>query len=341
MKNTLGQFLGFGLMVLFATLGRYLLVSTGMQPFPNFEVVTVAAFIGIMLLDVRVALFIPLVGMVCSDLLIGNPIFVGEKMNQIVMFTYSGFALVALAGTFVGNKVKPYVSSMKLQSVFCMAGTGALLVFLYDLWTNFGWWYIMYQHTGDALLTVYALGAPFIICHLISGIATFLCVGLPVISYATAKQPGIITNKSTHEIWKQGIPVGVVALLLVFVSVTGCVSTSVKEGNTVERVDNVSMEIIAPGWNIAYRNVTTMNVTVASFLLEWAHRYNFSVQANYWQGYDSLFVKSINNIENGEDGNYWLYYVNGEYAQVGCSLYHLHDNDVVEWRFGSPVGKGT
>lgn len=339
MKNTRRQFLGFGLLVLFATLGRYLLVSMGMQPFPNFEVVTVAAFIGIMILDVRVALFIPLVGMVCSDLFIGNPIFIGEKMNQIVMFTYSGFALVALAGTFMGNKVKPFISSIKVQSVFCMAGTGALLVFLYDIWTNFGWWYLMYPHTGDALLTVYALGTPFMIYHLISGITTFLCVGLPVISYVYAKQPETITNKSTHEIWKQGVPVGVIALLLVLVSVTGCVSTSVKEGNAVERVDNVSMEIIAPGWNIAYRNVTTMNVTVASFLLEWAHRYNFSVKANYWQGYDSLFVKSINNIENGEDGNYWQYYVNGEYAQVGCSLYHLHDNDVVEWRFESPVGR--
>ncbi|MBE3135837.1 MAG: DUF4430 domain-containing protein [Thermoplasmata archaeon] len=127
---------------------------------------------------------------------------------------------------------------------------------------------------------------------------------------------------------------------LVLVSVTGCVSTSVKDGTTVEKVDNVSMEIIAPGWNIAYRNVNTTNVTVASFLLEWVHRYNFSVQANYWQGYDSLFVKAINNIENGEDGSYWQYYVNGEYAQVGCSLYHLHDNDVVEWRFESPVRNG-
>jgi len=341
MKKLHRQFLGFGVLVLFATLGRYLLVSMGMQPFPNFEVVTVAAFIGIMILDMRVALFIPLVAMVCSDLLIGNPIFVGDKMNQIVMFTYSGFALVALVGTLVGNKVKPYVSSIKVRSVFCMAGTGALLVFLYDMWTNFGWWYLMYPHTGDALLTVYALGVPFMIYHLISGIATFLCIGLPVISYATTKQPKTITNKSTHEIWKQGIPVGVIALLLVLVSVTGCVSTSVKEDNAVERVDNVSMEIITPGWNIAYRNVTTMNVTVASFLLESAHRYNFSVQANYWQGYDSLFVKSINNIENGKDGNCWQYYVNGEYAQVGCSLYHLHDNDVVEWRFESSAQKET
>lgn len=339
MKNTLRQFLGFVLLVLFATLGRYLLVSTGMQPFPNFEVVTVAAFIGIMILDVRVALFIPLVAMVCSDLLIGNPIFVGEKMNQIVLFTYSGFALVALAGTFVGNKVKPFVSSIKVRSVFCMAGTGALLVFLYDIWTNFGWWYLMYPHTGDALLTVYALGVPFMIYHLISGIATFLCIGLPVISYATAKQPGIIMNKSTHEIWRHSIPVGVVALLLVLVSVTGCVSTSVKEGNAVERVGNVSMEIIAPGWNIAYRNVTTINVTVASFLLECAAHNNISVKANYWQGYQSLFIEAINGVENGENGNYWQYYVNDKYANIGCSNYLLQNNDVVIWRFESPIVK--
>jgi len=334
MKTIPRQVIGFGLLALFATLGRYLLVSLRMQPFPNFEVVTVAAFIGIMILDVRVALFIPLVGMVCSDILIGNPVFTGEKMNQIVLFTYSGFALVALASTFVGSKVKPYVSSIKLQSVSCMIVTGALLVFFYDMWTNFGWWYLMYPHTVDTLLIVYALGVPFMLYHLFSGIATFLCIGLPVISYVYSKK-GPVTNNSSCETWRQGVPAGVIALLLILVSVTGCVSTSVRESNTIEKLNNVSMEIIAPGWNIAYRNVNTTNVTVAGFLLEWASRYNFSVKVSYWQEYHSLFVEAINGLENGENGSYWQYYVNDKYANLGCSNYILKDNDTVEWRFES------
>jgi hypothetical protein len=129
----------------------------------------------------------------------------------------------------------------------------------------------------------------------------------------------------------------VIASILVIISFAGCFSASVKYDESARNVENVSMKIVTPEWNIAYRNVTTKNMTVANFLFECAEHYNFSINANYWQGYDSLFVKAINNIENGEDGNYWQYYVNGEYAQVGCSLYHLHDNDVVEWRFESPI----
>ena len=89
------QIIGFILLISFVIVGRYLLVSKGLQPFPNFEVVTIGMFIGFMLLDVRVAMFIPLMGMVCSDVLLGNSIFMGEKMNQIVVFTYSGFKFPA------------------------------------------------------------------------------------------------------------------------------------------------------------------------------------------------------------------------------------------------------
>jgi hypothetical protein len=317
--------------------GRFLLVSKGIQPFPNFEVVAISVFIGIMLLDIRIAIFIPFFSMIFSDILLGNPMFIGEKMNQIVVFTYSGFALIALAGIFVVNRIKSYVSSVNVRSIFCIAGTGALLVFLYDIWTNFGWWYLIYPHTGEALLTVYILGIPFMVYHLISGITTFVFIGLPVISYFSLKQPAIIPAKSNNEIWKRSIPAGVVASILVIISLTGCISTSLEQDNFVEIVDNVSMNIVSTKWNINYANVTTTNVTVADFLLECGEHYGFSVKADYWESYDSLFIGAINDIENGEDGNYWQYYVNGEFANVGCSGYYLHDNDVVEWYFERPL----
>jgi len=333
MKTLLRQVFYAGVLVVCAAVGRYLLVSKGLQPFPNFEVVSVVSFIGVMILDVRIALFIPLIGMICSDLLIGNPVGGGEKMNQIVMFTYSGLVLVAFSGMMVGNRMKPSLSSMKVRSAACMAGCGALLVFVYDLWTNFGWWYLMYPHTGEALATVYALGVPFMVYHLISGMVTFVCIGLPVLSYASTKHPELLSMISGHGLWKRRIPVGVAVLLLMFVSVTGCVSTSVQEQDAVDCINEVSLEISAPTWHLVFCNITTMNVTVAGLLHECADRYPFSVQAEYWPSYGSEFVTSINDIQNGKDGGYWQYYVNGRYATTGCSLCHLHDNDVVEWRF--------
>ncbi|MGF3554980.1 MAG: DUF6580 family putative transport protein [Thermoplasmatota archaeon] len=333
MNDKIRQIIGFLLLVVFAILGRYLLVSKGLQPFPNFEVITIAVFIGIMLLDIRIAMLIPLFGMIFSDILLGNPIFIGEKMNQIVIFTYSGFALLALTSILLKNRIKPYITSIKLRSIFCIAGTGVLLVFLYDVWTNFGWWYIMYPHTGEALITVYSLGVPFMIYHLISGVTTFVLIGLPVIFYLSDKQAMFSIQESNKTVLRRSIPAVVVTLILVIVSFSGCISTSVEQGTPVDVVENVSMKIVSPGWNINYLNVSTTNVTVADFLLECAEYYGFSVKADNWDSYDSLFVEAINDIENGKDGKYWQYYVNGEFANVGCSRYYLKDNDVVEWRF--------
>jgi hypothetical protein len=333
MRDKINQIIGFLLLIVFAVLGRFLLVSKGFQPFPNFEVITIAAFIGIILLDIRIAMLISLFGMIFSDILLGNPIFVGEKMNQIIIFTYSGFALIALTSIILKNRIKPFITGIKLRSIFCIAGTGALLVLLYDIWTNFGWWYIMYPHTGETLITVYTLGIPFMIYHLLSGVTTFVLIGFPVISYLSNKQAISSTQVSNKTVLSRRIPAVVVTLILVIVSFTGCISTSVEQGNPVEMVENVNMKIISQDWNIDFFAVSTTNVTVAAFLLECADHYGFSVEADNWDSYDSLFIEAINDIENGKNGKYWQYYVNGEFAHVGCSLYYLKNNDVVEWRF--------
>lgn len=95
------------------------------------------------------------------------------------------------------------------------------------------------------------------------------------------------------------------------------------------------MKIFSPNWNFECMNVNTENVTVAYFLFECANRYDFTVKKKHWQGYDSFFIEAINGVENGEDNRYWQYYVNGKFADVGCSNYFLHNNDIVEWRFES------
>jgi len=145
-------------------------------------------------------------------------------------------------------------------------------------------------------------------------------------------------NKRWERITRVGkflaVVIVLVSLVLV-VSLTDCFSLFVEPENTHKLVENVGMKIVSPDWNITYVNVNTDNATVADFLLECASYYNFDVKVEYWRGYDSYFIESINGIENGEDGKYWQFYVDGKYADVGCSKYILHNNDVVEWRFES------
>jgi len=123
--------------------------------------------------------------------------------------------------------------------------------------------------------------------------------------------------------------------LVIYLSQSDLLSTSISKGNKEADgyIENVNMKISSPQWSIEYLHRNTKNVTVASFLFECATYYNFSVQKKYWKGYHSFFIMGIHEIENGDNGRFWQYYVNDQFADVGCSNYFLSDNDVVEWRF--------
>ncbi|MHA1238349.1 MAG: DUF4430 domain-containing protein [Candidatus Odinarchaeia archaeon] len=52
-----------------------------------------------------------------------------------------------------------------------------------------------------------------------------------------------------------------------------------------------------------------------------------------------IYVESINGVEGGwSDGThtfYWIWYLNGEQASVGCDAYQLVYGDTIEWRYES------
>lgn len=45
-----------------------------------------------------------------------------------------------------------------------------------------------------------------------------------------------------------------------------------------------------------------------------------------------VFVISINGISNSED-HFWMFYVNGELAQVSADQYTTQNGDKIEWRY--------
>ena len=46
-----------------------------------------------------------------------------------------------------------------------------------------------------------------------------------------------------------------------------------------------------------------------------------------------IFIKAIGDKENGQNGKYWLYYVNGEMPQVAVDKNKVNPGDKVEFRF--------
>lgn len=98
-------------------------------------------------------------------------------------------------------------------------------------------------------------------------------------------------------------------------------------------VHDVELIISAPNWTASYTAENTTNITVADFLFEWANNEQITIEKQYFSGYDSFLIKSIGNYSNSNQDRYWQYYVNEEYANIGCSTFILSDNDTVLWSF--------
>lgn len=46
-----------------------------------------------------------------------------------------------------------------------------------------------------------------------------------------------------------------------------------------------------------------------------------------------IFVETIGEIENGQDGKYWMYYVNNQMPSVAADKYEIKPRDKVEFKF--------
>ena len=119
---------------------------------PNLEIVTASTLVAATFLNRRTALVVPLMIMAISDILIGN--------SLILLFTWSAFALIGLAGLLL-RRMTGSASKLMLASVGAAVGS-SLFFFLF---TNFGVWLLgdgtMYAKTWAGLMQSYAMGLPF------------------------------------------------------------------------------------------------------------------------------------------------------------------------------------
>ena len=335
-KNNKEFFLDILLLIGFiviGTIGRTLLVGWNLQPFPNFEIIMVITFLAVIFLKSPLAIFVPLFSMMLSDMLLGNNIFVGNQMNRIVLFTYSGFTMIAIVNIFYRKKFKNNLGKIKLKNIGIAAGLGIGFVLIYDTWTNVGWWYLIYPHTIGSLSAVFAAGIPFMIYHMISGVITFVAIALPIVSFAPMnyKIEIPIKIKNSHKIPILALVIGLIAL-----SFTGtAIQIPEKSEIWLENSDETSVKLVVIGdtWMIKDNIFAYKEETVFSILEEFTERNSIFLKSTYYEQFDSVLIDSIGINQNGGNGKYWQYYVNGDIPMVGCDKFNIFNGDYIEWRF--------
>lgn len=164
-------------LIFIGTVGRIALSS-----YPNIETVMVVTFIAAVYIRQWYALLVPLMAIGISDLYLGHLSFT-SSFSQILLFTYSGFLLVALVSRHYRNHFQRNAKALDGVSIANTSMFGVLFVLVFDVWTNIGAFLLMYPHTLHGLFLCYTMAIPFMLNHMISGAVTFAVIVAPV-SYA-------------------------------------------------------------------------------------------------------------------------------------------------------------
>jgi len=115
---------------------------------PNIELVMVSSVLASMYLGRHFGIAVALLSLMISDFFLGNTL--------IMIFTWSGFAVIAWGGRWLKGK----------NGLFG-AGYGLLGALFFYFYTNFGVWLIgnWYPHTFSGLIQSYVMGLPFLRLH--------------------------------------------------------------------------------------------------------------------------------------------------------------------------------
>jgi len=134
-----------------------------------FFVIAIVSLISGLLLGGYYTFIVPISTMVITDIIIGN--------NWILLFTWSGFAILGLIGYILKTK-----KSLTIRHVPRILGAGICGILLYDIWTNFGTWLGgWYAHTWAGLALCYTNALPFMFWHLLSTTIAMTLVIVPII----------------------------------------------------------------------------------------------------------------------------------------------------------------
>jgi hypothetical protein len=126
----------------------------------------------------------------------------------------------------------------------------------------------------------------------------------------------------------------VIALVGFGLASTGIISTDQLEFDA--KTINATLIIDYGNNELDTYSLEISNATVYSALIQASNQYDFEVEADYYDNYQSHYIYSINNVVEGNNNKFWQYYINGEYGIVGADLQVLKNDDTVEWKYQEP-----
>lgn len=113
----------------------------------------------------------------------------------------------------------------------------------------------------------------------------------------------------------------------------GATSSDLASSLVPSSVDNVFLTISFATDDIAiFEEKFQANETVLDLLKNATSQLKLSLETKDY-GEMGVLVEKIGEKKGGDDGKYWMYYINGKSAQVSVSKYQLKAGDKVEFRF--------
>jgi hypothetical protein len=93
----------------------------------------------------------------------------------------------------------------------------------------------------------------------------------------------------------------------------------------------ISLEVLGKEYEVETKEGDTVFNVMKKIELEnqKENKFNFKYEDNSNLG---VFVTEINGIK-GTPGKYWIYYINGESASVGASIYKIKNGDIISWKY--------
>lgn len=112
-------------------------------------------------------------------------------------------------------------------------------------------------------------------------------------------------------------------------------NSAVVDQETGTEVSEIALSIMLDygGGNVKVFNATsTPNTTLFDVMRDVTASNDIAFEYKEYSGLGRL-IERIGPRANGEEGKYWQYWVNNNFAQVGADSYPVQDGDVILWKF--------
>jgi len=132
------------------------------------------------------------------------------------------------------------------------------------------------------------------------------------------------------------IGMGLIIIVTGWLIYSDKISQFIPQGEIGAPQDNIEREVVlvideGEGSPETFQGVTREGMTAFDLLKEKTQGIGLALKT---QTYDmGVFIEAIGDKENGEDGKYWLYYVNGEMPLLSADKQLLSSGDKVEFKF--------